>query len=59
MAKAGWRTAVVDHRPFGGTCALRGCDPKKVMVSGEEAVSAFRRMLGRGVDETSASTGRS
>jgi ubiquinone/menaquinone biosynthesis C-methylase UbiE len=22
----------VDSRPFGGTCALRGCDPKKVLV---------------------------
>jgi glutathione reductase (NADPH) len=24
---AGWKVAVMDHRPFGGTCALRGCDP--------------------------------
>jgi glutathione reductase (NADPH) len=23
---AGWRVAVIDHLPFGGTCALRGCD---------------------------------
>ncbi|MDQ2917921.1 MAG: FAD-dependent oxidoreductase, partial [Pseudomonadota bacterium] len=29
---AGWSVAVVDHLPFGGTCALRGCDPKKVLV---------------------------
>lgn len=29
---AGWEVAVVDARPFGGTCALRGCDPKKVLV---------------------------
>ena len=28
--KAGRQVAVVDSRPFGGTCALRGCDPKKV-----------------------------
>jgi glutathione reductase (NADPH) len=27
---AGWQVAVIDSRPFGGTCALRGCDPKKV-----------------------------
>jgi pyruvate/2-oxoglutarate dehydrogenase complex dihydrolipoamide dehydrogenase (E3) component len=26
----GWQVAIVDSRPFGGTCALRGCDPKKV-----------------------------
>ena len=22
---AGWRVAIIDERPFGGTCALRGC----------------------------------
>ena len=31
---AGWTVAVVDEKPFGGTCALRGCDPKKMLVSG-------------------------
>jgi glutathione reductase (NADPH) len=46
---AGWSVAVIDHRPFGGTCALRGCDPKKMLVSGEEAVDAATRMVGRGV----------
>jgi glutathione reductase (NADPH) len=33
---AGWQVAVVDSRPFGGTCALRGCDPKKVLVGAAE-----------------------
>src|SRR6516164_3589694 len=47
---AGWNVAIVDHRPFGGTCALRGCDPKKMLVSGEEAVDAGRRMRGHGVE---------
>ena len=46
---AGWRVGVIDHRPLGGTCALRGCDPKKMMVSAEEALDAARRMAGRGV----------
>jgi glutathione reductase (NADPH) len=45
---AGWRVAVIDHRPFGGTCALRGCDPKKMLVSGEEAIDAAQRMYGHG-----------
>ncbi|MGB6951077.1 MAG: FAD-dependent oxidoreductase, partial [Candidatus Cybelea sp.] len=31
-ARAGWRVAIVDELPYGGTCALRGCDPKKVLV---------------------------
>src|SRR5258708_29366265 len=47
---AGWSVAVIDFRPFGGTCALRGCDPKKMLVSGAEALDMVRRMRGRGVD---------
>ncbi len=46
---AGWSVAVVDHLPFGGTCALRGCDPKKMLISGAEAIDMARRMRGRGV----------
>jgi glutathione reductase (NADPH) len=46
---AGWSVAVIDHLPFGGTCALRGCDPKKMLISGAEAVDTARRIRGRGV----------
>ena len=49
VRKAGRSVAVIDHRPFGGTCALRGCDPKKMLVSGAEAVDFARRMHRRGV----------
>lgn len=45
----GWRVAVIDHLPFGGTCALRGCDPKKVLVGAAEAIDHTRRMRGNGV----------
>jgi glutathione reductase (NADPH) len=47
--EAGWSVAVVDRRPFGGTCALRGCVPKKILVSAAEAVNGARAMAGRGV----------
>ena len=47
--KAGWIVAVVDHRPFGGTCALRGCDPKKLLIAGADAVDRVGRMRGKGV----------
>jgi glutathione reductase (NADPH) len=47
--EAGWAVAVVDSRPFGGTCALRGCVPKKILVSAAEAVHAARDMADRGV----------
>jgi glutathione reductase (NADPH) len=46
---AGRSVAIIDHRPFGGTCALRGCDPKKMLISGSEAVDWARRMQRRGV----------
>ncbi len=46
---AGWRVALVDHLPLGGTCALRGCDPKKVLLGAAEAVDHAWRMRGKGV----------
>src|SRR5437660_3600542 len=46
---AGWTVAMVDKRPFGGTCALRGCDPKKVLVDAAAAVDAARALDGKGV----------
>lgn len=48
--EAGWDVAVIDRRPFGGTCVLRGCDPKKVLVGVAEAVDNFSRRLGNGTD---------
>ena len=47
---AGWTIAVVDSRPFGGTCSLRGCDPKKILVGAAEAVEWVRRLSGKGVE---------
>lgn len=46
---AGWQVAIIDSRPFGGTCALRGCDPKKVLVGAAEALDRVRRMKGKGI----------
>ncbi len=43
----GWTVAVVDSLPFGGTCALRGCDPKKVLVEAADLVDWSRRMEGK------------
>jgi glutathione reductase (NADPH) len=48
-AQAGWRVAVVDQLPYGGTCALRGCDPKKVLVGAAELVDWAERMRGSGI----------
>ena len=46
---AGWDVAIIDSRPFGGTCALRGCDPKKVLVGAAEVIDWIHRMKGRGI----------
>jgi glutathione reductase (NADPH) len=47
--EAGWTVAVVDRQPFGGTCALRGCVPKKILVGAADAVNGARDLRGRGV----------
>jgi glutathione reductase (NADPH) len=47
--EVGWSVAIVDSRPFGGTCALRGCVPKKVLVGAAEAVHGARDMATIGV----------
>jgi glutathione reductase (NADPH) len=46
---AGWQVAVIDYRPLGGTCALRGCDPKKMLISGAAAYDYAHRMREHGV----------
>jgi glutathione reductase (NADPH) len=48
--EAGWQVAIVDSRPFGGTCPLRGCDPKKVLVGAAEVLDWARRMQGKGIE---------
>lgn len=50
LQSAGQSVAVVDSRPYGGTCALRGCDPKKVLVGAAEIMDWRRRMMGKGID---------
>ena len=41
-AKAGKKVALIESREFGGTCALRGCNPKKVFVHAAEVIDAAR-----------------
>ncbi len=45
--KRGWEVLIIDSNPFGGTCALRGCDPKKVLVGGAEFMDWQRRFLAK------------
>jgi glutathione reductase (NADPH) len=50
-ASGGWRVAIVDELPYGGTCALRGCDPKKILRRGAEIIDSARLMRGIGIDD--------
>ena len=48
-AAAGLSVAVVDRLPYGGTCARRGCDPKKVLLGAAEAVARGEMLAGVGL----------
>ncbi len=49
IASVGMRVAIIDTRPYGGTCALRGCDPKKVLLGAADLVDWHHRMRGQGI----------
>lgn len=49
VCRAGKSVAVIDSRPYGGTCALRGCDPKKMLRHGAAVIDDARRMRRNGV----------
>lgn len=45
-ADAGRRVAIIDRRAPGGTCAMRGCNPKKVMVNAAKLARQTRFAAG-------------
>lgn len=51
LNKAGQKVAVVDERPYGGTCTLRGCQPKKYLVANAEARAMAHHLQGIGLSE--------
>ena len=53
-ARDGWSVGVVDSRPYGGTCALRGCDPKKILRRGAEVMDAATNLTRKGIDAAGA-----
>ncbi|AEH61467.1 FAD-dependent pyridine nucleotide-disulfide oxidoreductase [Methanosalsum zhilinae DSM 4017] len=46
---AGMDVAVVDNRSYGGTCAQRGCNPKKVLTGAVEIMEQARQMGDNGL----------
>lgn len=53
-ARYGWKVAISDNAELGGTCGLRGCNPKKVLTTAAAIVDQVRRLEGRGVSQGSA-----
>lgn len=49
LSKAGRKVAVVDNRPYGGTCAMRGCQPKKYLVAAVEVAHLSQQMSRIGI----------
>lgn len=47
--KAGKQVAVVDSKPFGGTCGQRGCEPEKYLVTAAEVVQLSQQMSEIGI----------
>ncbi|MDB2385067.1 NAD(P)/FAD-dependent oxidoreductase [Polaribacter sp.] len=47
-AKNNLKVAVAEKIKFGGTCALRGCDPKKVMMQFSEITKKTKQLQGLG-----------
>lgn len=48
-ASKGLKVAVTDELPYGGTCALRGCDPKKIIIGATEVRDFAQRLAGKGI----------
>jgi glutathione reductase (NADPH) len=48
-AREGWRVAIIEKSKIGGTCALWGCVPKKILLTGAELVDFSRRMAAAGL----------
>ena len=49
-AAVGWKVATIDSMPYGGTCALRGCDPKKMLIAVTEGVDWAHNLKGKGLE---------
>src|SRR5258708_37684892 len=49
-AGAGWKVASIDSLPYGGTCALRGWDSKRMLIDITEGVDWAHNLKGKGLE---------
>lgn len=47
--EADWHVAIINNGLFGGTCAVRGCIPKKVLAGTAEIIDINRRLTEIGI----------
>ncbi len=52
LKELGKKVAIVESDLWGGTCPNRGCDPKKMLLSGVEAKKRIETMVGKGFEQT-------
>lgn len=50
LAQQGKKVAVVDNSPYGGTCALRGCQAKKYFITNIHLAAETRALVGKGYE---------
>jgi len=50
-AEQGLKVGIAESREFGGTCANRGCDPKKVILGPTEIMQSASDLNGKGIKE--------
>jgi len=49
-AREGLTVGITDERPYGGTCVMRGCIPKKVIFHVSKVLESAARLKGKGID---------
>jgi glutathione reductase (NADPH) len=47
--RAGWKVAIADEMPYGGTCAVKGCIPKKALAGAAEVIERANAMKNKGI----------
>ncbi len=55
-ANSGKKVGVIDIREYGGTCAQRGCDPKKILLAAIEAQNLSGDLKGNGISRTATAS---
>ena len=50
-ARSGLKTALIEDYGFGGTCPLRGCNPKKIMTQTGDIIAWAAALEGKGIDK--------